>query len=129
MRFTDIVAHALLRAASALKPTLGASRKARAAFDTPESSVEKGLDAARRVACATLLLIFLCLQGLHASDLLIHNVTVIDVTTGSELSRRSILIHDNKIAAVGSDVRAPAGAEIISGAGKYAIPGLWDMHV
>jgi hypothetical protein len=129
MRFTDIVAHALLRAASALKPTLGASRKARAAFDTPESSVEKSLDAARRSACATLLLIFLCLQGLHASDLLIHNVTVIDVTTGSELSRRSILIHDNKIAAVGSDVRAPAGAEIISGAGKYAIPGLWDMHV
>ena len=61
------------------------------------------------------LLFFLSLFSLDASDCLIHNVTVIDVHTGAELPRRSILIHGNKIAAVGSDVSAPAGAEIVSG--------------
>src|SRR5438477_6564040 len=76
-----------------------------------------------------LLLFGLCLFPLHASVHLIHNVTVIDVNTGAELPHRSILIRDNKIAAVGAEVHAPAGADIVSGAGKFAIPGLWDMHV
>lgn len=75
------------------------------------------------------LLVFLCNFAVAASDLLIRNVTVIDVQTGAELPHRSILIRGNKIAAVGSAIRAPAHAEIVSGAGKYAIPGLWDMHV
>lgn len=74
-------------------------------------------------------LLWLCLFSLNASVRLIHNVTVIDVATGAEFPRRSILIRENKIAAVGAAVHAPAGAEIINGAGKFAIPGLWDMHV
>jgi len=27
------------------------------------------------------------------------------------------------------EMRAPAGAEVVDGSGRYAIPGLWDMHV
>ncbi len=79
------------------------------------------------------LLIFAALplfaRALPAADLLIRNVTVIDVTTGAELLRRSILIHDDKIAAVGLTVPAPNGAAIVDGTGRFAIPGLWDMHV
>src|SRR5947209_14626518 len=66
---------------------------------------------------------------LPAADFLIQNVTVLDLTTGAELQRRSILIHGDKIAAVGQDLRAPRQAEIIEGHGRFAIPGLWDMHV
>ena len=56
-------------------------------------------------------------------------MTVIDVTTGARLLKRSILIHDDKIAAVGLDTPAPKGAEVVDGTGRFAIPGLWDMHV
>lgn len=71
----------------------------------------------------------LCWTGLAGADHMIRNVTVIDVISGAELARRSILIHDDKIAAVGVDLHAPAYAEIVDGSGRYAIPGLWDMHV
>lgn len=80
-------------------------------------------------ATVALLSLLLCPRLVNASDRLIRNVTVIDVTTGAELLKRSILVHDNKITAVGSGVRAPRGAQIVNGLGKFAIPGLWDMHV
>ncbi len=77
----------------------------------------------------------LCLVGLcglfaaHASDFLIRNVTVVDVTTGAELPKHSVWIHNGKIAAVGERVSAPAAAALVNGTGIYLIPGLWDMHV
>src|ERR1700738_5305902 len=63
------------------------------------------------------------------ADLLIENVTVIDVVTGAKVPQQSILIHQDKITGVGDHLAAPKGAEIVNGAGRYAIPGLWDMHV
>ena len=63
------------------------------------------------------------------ADLLISHVTVIDVITGAELPRQNILIHNGVIRAVGHQVVAPKAAILINGAGKFAIPGLWDMHV
>jgi len=43
----------------------------------------------------------------------------------------SLLISNGYIAAIGPAARlkAPANAEILDGAGKYLIPGLWNMHV
>jgi imidazolonepropionase-like amidohydrolase len=70
-----------------------------------------------------------CALTACASDLLIRNVTVIDVVAGARLPRRSILIHDDQIVAVGTRVKAPTGARMVNAAGQYAIPGLWDMHV
>jgi hypothetical protein len=72
----------------------------------------------------------ICLLASAASgDLLIRDVTVIDVAAGTIRPKYSILIHANQIAAVGAQVPAPRASQIIEGAGKYAIPGLWDMHV
>lgn len=60
----------------------------------------------------------------------ITNVTVIDVTSGAELRGRTVLVRGNRIATIGrsSRVPVPRGATIVSGRGKYLIPGLWDMH-
>ncbi|MGH7711768.1 MAG: amidohydrolase family protein [Gemmatimonadaceae bacterium] len=61
----------------------------------------------------------------------IRNVTVIDVATGVRLRERTIVIEGDRISALGAtgSVRVPRGARVIDGAGKYIIPGLWDMHV
>src|SRR5580700_8745130 len=63
-----------------------------------------------------------------AGDLLLRDVTVVDVKTGVETPNLSILIHGARIAATGENVRAPRGIRIVDGSGKYVIPGLWNMH-
>src|SRR4029434_6479948 len=44
---------------------------------------------------------------------------------------RTVLVAGTSIAAIGSanEVAAPDDAEIVEAAGRYLIPGLWDMHV
>jgi hypothetical protein len=61
----------------------------------------------------------------------IRDVTVLDVTTGSLRADQTILIAGNYITAVGptDEVRIPAAADVVEAAGRYVIPGLWDMHV
>lgn len=65
-------------------------------------------------------------------DVVISNVMVIDVTSGDR-SQSDILIRDDLIIGVlphNSTNRLNfETAEIIDGAGNFAIPGLWDMHV
>ena len=41
----------------------------------------------------------------------------------------SILIEQGKITAMGPDIRAPAGIKTLDMKGKWAAPGLWDIHV
>lgn len=75
---------------------------------------------------------FICVglcSGVAKPDLLIRNATIIDVAAGIAMPQRSILIHDGKITAVGSDVHAPQAARIVDASRKFVIPGLWDMHV
>ena len=60
--------------------------------------------------------------------LAIVNVTVVDAETGLRTRGSTILVTGDTIAAVGSNVAIPAGAHRIDGSGKFAIPGLWDMH-
>lgn len=62
-------------------------------------------------------------------DLLIRNVTVIDLATGASAPKRSILIHKDRIAAVGSAVHRNRPTRIVDASGKFVIPGFWDMHV
>jgi imidazolonepropionase-like amidohydrolase len=64
--------------------------------------------------------------------LIIHNVTIVDVTYGSLHQHRTVVVRDGKIA----EVRDPAPSTDrklpgthIDGVGKFLIPGLWDMHV
>ena len=64
-----------------------------------------------------------------ASAAIVH-VTVIDVESGSVRQDRTILIGGQRILAVvpSVDFQPPAGLRVADGAGKFAIPGLWDMH-
>lgn len=63
-------------------------------------------------------------------DVLVQDVTVIDVIDGDRLAHRDIGIRDGRIVSIEAHVAdAKAAARMIDGAGRYAIPGLWDMHV
>ena len=59
------------------------------------------------------------------------DITVIDASDPSPRAHQTVVIQGNRITAVGpvDSVAIPAGARTIAGAGKYVIPGLWDMHV
>lgn len=63
-----------------------------------------------------------------ASDVtLIKDATILTVTKGT-IQHGSILIRDGKIAAVGTNVAAPAGATVIDGTGMFVTPGIVDCH-
>ncbi len=57
-------------------------------------------------------------------------VTVIDVRDGARIPRQTVIIEGNRIAAMATTgkVPVPRTARIIDGAGKYLMPGLWEMH-
>jgi hypothetical protein len=65
------------------------------------------------------------------STIYITHVTVIDTETGKEAQDRTVVISGERISDVGDSkrLRAPTGAKVLDGTGKYLIPGLWDMHV
>ncbi len=74
----------------------------------------------------------LCLaQSGNRSDLIIDNVTVIDVTGAPAMAHRTVIVRDNKIEEVAGprEGAAKQGGTHIDGTGKFLIPGLWDMHV
>jgi hypothetical protein len=58
-------------------------------------------------------------------------VTVVDVMDGTLHPERTVLVAGNRIVAVGTtdEVPVPRDAEVVEAAGRYLIPGLWDMHV
>lgn len=60
----------------------------------------------------------------------ITDVTLIDGKGGSPRPHQSILIDNGRISRVGNagDIQAPAGAQVIDGAGKTVIPGLVMLH-
>ena len=62
--------------------------------------------------------------------LAVTGITVIDVLDGSHTTNAAIVIEGGRIVALGPvrDVKVPSGARIVDAQGKYAIPGLWDMH-
>ena len=62
-----------------------------------------------------------------ATALLIRNATILTVTHGT-LEKGDILIKDGKIAAVGSDLKAPADAQVIDASGQFVMPGIIDCH-
>lgn len=63
--------------------------------------------------------------------LIIHNVTIIDMTGGPMRSHRTVIVRDGKIEEiVDSDPGVSRKHAIhVNGTGKFLIPGLWDMHV
>jgi imidazolonepropionase-like amidohydrolase len=81
-----------------------------------------------RNALCTLLLPLLALPAIAQERVtLIRNATVLTITNGV-IENGSVLIRGSKIAAVGRDLAAPAGARVIDGTGKYVMPGIIDTH-
>jgi imidazolonepropionase-like amidohydrolase len=66
----------------------------------------------------------------RGQPLVITHVTVIDATGAPARPDQTVVIKDGRIVALGksADTLVPAGAETVDGAGKFLIPGLWDMH-
>ena len=86
----------------------------------------------RLVSSAWLLLAgFFGATASFADTLAITHINVIDAAGGPELPDMTVLVRDGRITEVGSSnmVAAPPDAKVVDGAGKYLIPGLWDMHV
>src|SRR5688572_7539363 len=69
-------------------------------------------------------------NGSVVLPLVIRDVTVIDGTGAKPLPAMTVVIRNGRIAQLGeaARVKAPAGARLIDGGGKFLIPGLWDMH-
>lgn len=58
----------------------------------------------------------------------LRGVTLVDAS--GIRSNTTIVLADNKVLAVGScDLPLPRGSTVLDLAGKFVIPGLWDMHV
>ena len=74
------------------------------------------------------LLTLVCTAAVFAADppVLIQNATILTITNGTV--KGSILLENDKIAAIGERVAAPAGAAVIDGSGKYVMPGIIDCH-
>ena len=67
----------------------------------------------------------------NADAFAIQNVTVIDVKTGEKAIGQTVLVRGNQIAEAGpaAQVQVPAGVKVVSGQGRFLIPGIWDMHI
>jgi imidazolonepropionase-like amidohydrolase len=64
-----------------------------------------------------------------AKDFVIHAGTLLDGVTATAQQQVSILVHDDKIAAVQAGFTAPAGAEVIDLSDATVMPGFIDCHV
>ena len=64
----------------------------------------------------------------HANaPVLIRNATVMTAAAPDQ-PNTSILFQDGKVIAIGKDLTAPAGAQVIDGTGKFVTPGIIDDH-
>lgn len=74
---------------------------------------------------------FTCCLGEAAETnspvILIQNATILTASHGT-IEKGNILIKDGKIAAVGAEVKAPAGAQVIDASNQFVMPGIIDCH-
>ncbi len=93
------------------------------------SSVRRAL----LVGLGPLILLPLCAGHSWAQSLVIKRVSVIDATGRTPALQRNmtVIIDGDRIIAVepSSKKRIPKSAVVVDGAGRFLIPGLWDMHV
>ncbi len=64
-------------------------------------------------------------------DLLLRHAAVVDVVHGTIARDQDIAVRQGRIVAIAPSRESAEwqGARVIDARGKYAIPGLWDMHV
>ena len=66
----------------------------------------------------------------QSQPLVFTHATVIDTTGGPPQADSTVIVAGNRIVALGKTgrVRIPEGAQVVNAAGKFLLPGLWDMH-
>ena len=71
-----------------------------------------------------------CKKNIISGEVIINNVNVIDVVSGTNKSSQTVVIENGKITSVipFSETDINVSETIIDGKGKYIIPALWDMH-
>ncbi len=80
--------------------------------------------------CFPCLLLLLACTTPEVADVVISNVSVVDVVNGKTLPHQDVFVNHNRIMHIGSHGQAHIRAEkIIKGDDKFLMPGLWDMHV
>ena len=64
------------------------------------------------------------------APVVIRDVTVVDVVSGTLRPHTTVIVVGARISAVApaAATNVPAGAVVIDGGGRFLIPGLWDMH-
>jgi imidazolonepropionase-like amidohydrolase len=62
------------------------------------------------------------------APVVIRGATLVTITKGT-IPNGTIVLRDGKIAAIGSTVDVPRGAEVIDGTGKFVTPGIIDAHI
>jgi imidazolonepropionase-like amidohydrolase len=70
-----------------------------------------------------------CVKDTQHIELLIKDITILDVDLGTTLDSKDIAITKGKIQAIGEDLRGSNKTVILDGSSLFALPGLWDMHV
>ncbi len=66
-------------------------------------------------------------EPLPSRPTLIRDATVM-TAAGEEIAGGDVLMRDGRIEAVGADLDAPAGAEVVDASGRWVTPGLIDTH-
>lgn len=70
------------------------------------------------------------ISGSRAETMALVGGTLIDGTGRAPVSDSVIILHNGRIAAVGSraSIKVPKNATVVDAHGKTILPGLWDMH-
>lgn len=74
-------------------------------------------------------LLFNFLFVIGNAQLLVRNVTIVDVEDKKLLAPQDVLITNGSITAIGKNLKTTATAKTIDGTGKWLMPGLVDAHV
>jgi imidazolonepropionase-like amidohydrolase len=85
------------------------------------------------IGLALVLPLAACTRAGEPASVAVTHVAVVDVESGAILPNRTVLIDGGVIRSVIASADAQsaigAGTTVVDGSGRYAIPGLWDMHV
>ena len=73
-------------------------------------------------------LVFVLTNG-YTQDLLIRNVTIVDVKNGKLIPSQDVAVKSGRISSIQKTGSKSTTAKIVDGSGKFLMPGLWDMHV
>jgi imidazolonepropionase-like amidohydrolase len=82
----------------------------------------------RRHALAALLLLALCCAAARAQVTVIKAGRLVDPEAGTAAANQTIVVEGRRVKAVGPNVPAPAGANVIDLSGHTVLPGLFDAH-